>query len=74
MIVFLESIDVILVILMCLTIHRVDTTLRGLLLGVLSSAKKNFDMIKDINSWKRELDKEVRYINRRIEELEDERK
>lgn len=72
MIIFLEILDCILIILMCLTIHRVDVRLRGLLLT-------SVDLIKNVSDKSKALEEQIKKMKLdmkkniiRIDELEDE--
>lgn len=70
MIIFLEILDTILVILMTTAILRVDLRIRELLSGLLDRVKSNFEMIKDLNKWKEKVDREIKDLNRKVEEME----
>ena len=70
MIITLEILDTIIVILMCLTIHRVDATLRELLSKLLDLVQMNKKRINKIFDEIKGMKKNINDFNRKLDELE----
>ena len=70
MVITLEILDTIIVILMCLTIHRVDAALRELLSKLLDLVQTNKNLISKIFDEIKGMKKNINDFNRKLDELE----
>jgi len=74
MIFFLEMIDFVLVVMMCFTIRRFDANLRMLISKLLDFVQTNKGRIDVVVDEIKEMKKNIKDFNRKLDELEDELK
>jgi len=71
MIIFLEILDFLLVVMVCLTIHRFDANLRVLISKLLDFVQANKGRIDMVFEEIRVMKKNIKDFNRKLDELED---